>query len=289
MSKIEKNINEIIQNINNSEFLTAESKSYELLEDYPNNSHLLHILSISFFRQNKNLDALEFLNKAISLDKKNYTFLLTKGSILRQLSKFNDAIIIYNKLIEMKPDLWKVYFNRANLLSEMRRYKESIEDYNKVLQIDFNNYEAYFNKANNLVYLRKYNDALTNYDECLNISENYIPAMLEKTKVLLKLGNFEKAIEISNKIDLIDKNNLINIILKGEIFLMLHKLNDAEACFNQALKLNPNSKEAFGGISDIYHIKGEHDKANKMNIKDIGIIRFSLKKGVRFLNHYEKK
>ena len=133
MKEYDKNIKEIIKLLNNAEFPFAEKNSYELLKFYPNDTNILHFLSISLFRQNKNEKALEFLNKALSIDNKNHAFLLTKGSILRQQNKIDHALIIYDELIEMKPDFWQAYFNRGNLLSEIKRYKESIVDYNNVL------------------------------------------------------------------------------------------------------------------------------------------------------------
>ena len=171
----------------------------------------------------------------------------------------------------------------------MRRHEESIENYNKVIEIDSKNFEAYYHRANNLANIRKYHDALIDYDKSLSIKEDYIPAMMEKVKVLYKLKNYEKVIELCSKINLLEIGNEYSKVIKGEAFLALGKLKDAKKIFNEVLELNPNAKEAIGGIANIFTLQGNHDEANKLKVKYLGIIRFSQKAGLRVLDCYEKK
>jgi len=165
--------------------------------------------ALSFWENGKYTDpdkALEYLNKAISLDS-NYAEAYNnrgrawgnKGNYDRAISDFNKAIELntrytdahynrglvwhykgdydwaisdYSKAIELDPKGTYAYMNRGVAWEEKGDYDWAISDFNKAIELNTRDAKAYYNRGNAWYYKGNYDQAVSDYNDYLKINGN---------------------------------------------------------------------------------------------------------------------
>jgi tetratricopeptide (TPR) repeat protein len=84
------------------------------------------------------LKALEFIDKAITINPLNYKAWGDKGFLLKQMGEYDSALMCLNRAIGIKNDFIPPIYNKGVLLGLLGRYPEAIETYNQVLELDPN-------------------------------------------------------------------------------------------------------------------------------------------------------
>jgi tetratricopeptide (TPR) repeat protein len=84
------------------------------------------------------LKALEFIDKAITINPLNYKAWGDKGFLLKQMGEYDSALMCLNRAIGIKNDFIPPIYNKGVLLGLLGRYPEAIETYNQVLKLDPN-------------------------------------------------------------------------------------------------------------------------------------------------------
>ncbi len=82
--------------------------------------------------------ALEFIDKAISINPLNYKAWGDKGFFLKQMGEYDTALMCLDRAIGFKPDFIPPIYNKGVLLGLLGRFKEAIDAYNRVLDLDPN-------------------------------------------------------------------------------------------------------------------------------------------------------
>lgn len=142
--------------------------------------------------------------------------------------KYGKGLEYYNKSIALFPNISNVWLNKGNVLNLLGRDGEAMDAYNKALELDPNDSGIYFNKAKLLNELARYSDALEVIDESI------------------KLSPLDDA-----------------WLVKGNIYYNMGDLDNSLACFEQALKINPENEIVFNNKGCILADQGDHIKAIK--------------------------
>jgi len=102
-------------------------------------------------------------------------------------------------------------------------------------------------------------------------SDKLITEYLDKFKILLSTNDFENAIVTLEKLfSAISQfqTSLINAeqiyCFKGKVFLMMKRIEEAQASFEYALTINPESSEACEGLGNVFLMTGQYDNAKTM-------------------------
>jgi tetratricopeptide (TPR) repeat protein len=82
------------------------------------------------------LKALEFIDKAISIDPLNYKAWGDKGFLLKQMGEYDSALMCLERALGFKNDFIPSLYNKAVLLGLTGKFDEAIETYEKVLSLD---------------------------------------------------------------------------------------------------------------------------------------------------------
>ncbi len=85
--------------------------------------------------------ALDDFSRAIELKPNAYTY-TSRGSIYKELERYQNAIQDYSKAIELKSDQYFFYNKRANIYIIIGEYKKAVLDAQKVLTMRPNNSKA---------------------------------------------------------------------------------------------------------------------------------------------------
>jgi tetratricopeptide (TPR) repeat protein len=171
--------------------------------------------------------------------------LLTQGSKLSDIGKYEESIKYYDQALEEDPNLAAASYNKGIILSKLGKYEEAIESYNQALGEDPNHAAAFQNKGNALSQLGKYEEAIESYDQALKVDPNYATAFHNKGNTLSLLGKYEEAIESYNQALEVDPNCDLASKAKSNV---QEDLEDTK----YTLKSTYSSPDAFAGANQTY-------------------------------------
>jgi tetratricopeptide (TPR) repeat protein len=180
-----------LHHIQLKEFDSAGVLLHKALASSPDDPDILRILSVNFALQFKFDDALELIDRVISLSPKNALAHSNRGNILKELGRYDEALQALDMAIKLSPTYPEAYSNMGNVLQEMFRYEESLEWYDKAIKLNPQYAEAYSNKGNAFQYMGQFEEALHWFNKSTAINFNYVDGYWLKAMAQLPMGNFE--------------------------------------------------------------------------------------------------
>jgi tetratricopeptide (TPR) repeat protein len=123
-------------------------------------------------------EALEILNRLITLNPTIAYAYNNRGFAKYKLGDFEGAIVDFDKSIDLKNDYfyWPPY-NRANAKRALGRYKEAIEDFDLSLSYKPNHPEALNDRGETWEKMGERDKAIADYERALFFNADYKPAM----------------------------------------------------------------------------------------------------------------
>ena len=208
--------------------------------------------------------AMENIDKAISLNKKQAKYYEQKAEIYRNKKDFQNAITFYDKAIELNPNNSKYFYERAVCKYVIKKTEDAINDLSSALKIEekpeYYAYKSYYEKL-----IGKKNEALADIEKAIEISgedaPNYYVYIRRRTELKYELGFDLK--DILKDIDIVidgEKLNTNNLYwaysLKGKILESQKEYKEALEAYKKSLEFAEN-KEVLG-----YKIKFLEEKIN---------------------------
>jgi predicted O-linked N-acetylglucosamine transferase (SPINDLY family) len=193
-------------------------------------------------------EALLSYDKSISIQPDNADTWCNRGVVLQAIKRYEEALASYEKAISLKPRYPLAYNNRSFTLLELKRYEEAVLSYDKTIALNPNYPEPHYNRGNALVELRRYEEAILSYDKAIEMKSDYADAYGNRGNAFQELMRYEDAVSSYERAIKIKPNEQLLSNL-GITFQKegLHP-QEAEACFRQALVLNPDSNESRSNL-----------------------------------------
>lgn len=189
----------------NSYQLEARTNFFTALELNPNDFHIYQNIATLFYFTDDLETSIDYYKKALKLAPiQNHIDLLKKLIFIYfKLNKYEEAISCCEKAILLQPYDGEIYFILGNCLSKHEKFQKAIENYDFAIQVGYDQPEIYFNRAKAFF--------------CLHLIDQ---ALIDITRVLER-----------------DENHIESYKLRGFIFLLIHKEQEAYADFMNALKI----------------------------------------------------
>ena len=196
------------------------------IEANPNNADLFDNRARYYMFESQFDLALKDINKAVTLSPNNPLYYLTLSDVYLLTGKPANSGDALKKALSLDPKNNQALLRMAKLNLIIREYKTSMEYIRKALDVDPVNPQAYFTKA----------------------------------LVLLETGDTVKAVEDLKKA--VDQNqNYFEALMElGELYSMKKDQMGGDYLKN-ALKIQPNSKEALYMLGMFYQETGKYDAA----------------------------
>lgn len=142
--------------------------------------------------------AIEYMDKAISLDPKDTDYVLYKANIYYEAGQIQTAIEVMDQYIEMVPDYAGGYYRRGWFKDNIKDIDGAIEDYTTSITLDSDYPYAIMSRGN--MYLLKGENELAKKDFEMVVQKDTIPEEGSCTMyALMHLGRNDEAIEWMNK------------------------------------------------------------------------------------------
>lgn len=174
---------------------------------------------------------------------KNGELIKAKKMYLKGLATEPDNIVILNNLAEIH--------SRMGDDSKTKGYgKILLKNCNKLLNYKKTK-EILIIKANALLYLEKDNEINEVLDELLKIDPDNMTALFHKSHHLEKHGQHREALKYNERILKKYPYDIIALLSKGRNLVELNEFDEAEACYNIVLEIDPKNKAAITEIDII--------------------------------------
>ena len=230
--------------------------------------------------QGNSIDALFFCDEVLRFEPNNIEGLITKGTALILLEKYNRSILAFDKTLELEPlnvdalggkgvsllalgedekaltyittalefepDNIYSLVGKASFLEKQGYFMKAIIEYDKVMEVDPEHDFALLQKARLSIKLfeddpDKYEEALSYYDQILAFEPNNLAAIVGKANILSHQGEDQKAILAYGEVLEHDPDNADALLGLGTILLKLEQYNLAIETFENILKIDPGN------------------------------------------------
>lgn len=162
------------------------------------------------------------------------------ATVQRYQRKYVEALKNYDLALSMTPNAVTLLKNRASLFLELDSINRAYMDYEKVILLDTDDIESRY--YHGLLSLRRgdVTVATADFADLLRIDESS-PYTIEAQATLQKtLGNYDKAVDYFSKLISMQRKDSYEALLnRGECYLEMKRLNDAEKDIRAALAVAP--------------------------------------------------
>ena len=148
--------------------------------------------SLGLFNQQKQLEAITMLNKAIALNPKFAKAYYNRGCYRLQSHSLDDAIEDFTQLIKLEPGS-KGYMGRGYTYLLKKEYQKAIEDLSVAVLNDPKNANAFYYRGSVYTQQEKYTQALADFDKAIELQTNYAIAYNDRGSVKIKMKDFTAA------------------------------------------------------------------------------------------------
>lgn len=178
-----------VQYIQCNNFQSAILLLRQILRIKPRHLRALRLMAIAHAKQGLNIEALEFIDKAIDADGRDGVVYSNKGNILQNLGRHSEAVINYLKAIELSPEYAEAYGNLGNVQQTLRHYQHALKSYQEAINRDPVNPDFYCNMGNCFLAMDMKGEAYSAYLKAIELQPNHADAQYFLS--LLALRNFD--------------------------------------------------------------------------------------------------
>ena len=164
------------------------------LRDHNHASSLHAMYAQVCFHLEKNMQALDSIERILSVDPENPQWLIQYGAILEKLMRYEASEQAYVKALKLNPNLKMANFNLGNLYVKMGQLDDALASYNQVISLDENDFNAYLNLGEAYRSFELFDDAIAAYQKCLEKNNSLMPAQLAIFDCLVAKGHKEEAL-----------------------------------------------------------------------------------------------
>jgi tetratricopeptide (TPR) repeat protein len=189
--------------------------------------------------------------KAISLDPRRAELYINCGNVLQDLGRFKQAIDCYDKAIRLKPDLAVAHNHRGAALRGAKRFVEALHAYDKAISLDPRYADAYNNRGMVLQDLKRLDEALASYDQAVSLNPAYAEAHNNRGDLLLKLKRLDEAFASCGRAITLKPDRPETYVISGDALLGLKRLGEALVHYDKAIELKPDYAEAYNDRGNV--------------------------------------
>jgi tetratricopeptide (TPR) repeat protein len=167
-----------------------------------------------------------------------------RGIIADREGKWGAAVQYFSKAVTLDPELAAAWAAMGDTLLENDKYNGADESYSRALQIDPENEKAWLGKGRTMRALGRWGAAIQCLDKYNSLVPNDKDAWLLKGDTLFDKEKYRRAIDAYNKYIELHQADSYALGKKGIAFNMLGMLDDAIACLEESVRLDPSNKDA---------------------------------------------
>lgn len=281
-----------------------------LLKQNPKNVEVLHALAILSTQEEKFNDAVEYLQKAITLQPNNPLFHLHFANVLKIQGHLDQSIETLKKVIKLDPNCLSAYNNLGSAYFSQGKFSEAIQAYRTALEKQPDYVDANYNLGLALIKNNELDAAVTLLENLLENLPTHFAARFHLACTLMRQEKISQAekhflkIEEAHPFHFETQTNLATCFLKqgalkearkhytnalelapqdtqvlfnlGVIDTQLDNIDTAIQFYQRAIQVNPDFFEAHNNLGTVFLLK-----------QHIGLALHHFKEALRIQPHNE--
>ncbi|MFM7085075.1 MAG: tetratricopeptide repeat protein, partial [Hyphomicrobium sp.] len=189
-------------------------------------------------------EALEYFQKALSINPHYAEAYFNYGNALYELKRYEEAISAFQKALHIQPLYLDALINCGNGLCDLKRYDEGIASYQKALAINPNSAEAYNNLGHAFNDLKRYEEAVGAFKKALQINPHYVEAYNNLGNTLFELKRHEDAIAVFKKVLSLNPHHAPSYFNLGNAYFERKRYEEAVAAYTRATEIKKDYDSA---------------------------------------------
>jgi tetratricopeptide (TPR) repeat protein len=166
--------------------------------------------------KNKFLEkAMEYIDKAISLDSRSVDAYIVKGDIYTEKNLGSDAAVNYNKALDIDKISTEAILRKGILYRRTTSYDVAIETLNEAIKIDPSFAPAYREMGENYYLKGNVERAKDEYKKYLSLSKNNFSARLRYASLLFRTKDYQNALNEAQQLLKMNPENITAIRIKA--------------------------------------------------------------------------
>ncbi|CAG8633482.1 15886_t:CDS:2 [Funneliformis caledonium] len=260
--KLHPAYNEALKALNNKRYEETVLWLTCLLQHYPSSySARCDRAYINSLLLGQHFRALEDLNIALCIKKKNPHAWYLRGEIFRRIGHYEDALVDINKSLQLSSESAISYGIRGAILYKLKRFNKALEDLDCSLQKLPNNGYCLSFRGATLMKIGSNNKALVDFNKALEINSGDAFALVKRASLHHTLClNDSALIDINNALS-INPCNYKALLIRGEIFAAMKRDSEALLDINKSLGINPNNIKGLKILAKLYHKMNRNEEA----------------------------
>lgn len=222
-------------------------------------------------KMNRSMEAKEVYEKALQFDNSNPDIYYNLGVVFLEQNKGTQALVYFEKALELDPDHEQALMNSAILIQEngtpiMRRV--AYERLILLIKKGKGNERVYFNLGMLSMDDKRIEHAESWFKKAIKIRDDFRSALFN---LALLLSDDKKPLESVTYLKQLLKyhpDHIKGLILLGDIYINHMKdLDEAEACYNKILSLDPSNIQATHNLCVVHVERGNLEEGEKCLVK----------------------
>ena len=242
------------------QFEEAEALYRGLLQKYPKDFDLLHLLGMLLGQKGDFQAALDLVKKALAVEPRNTAALVTLGNCYRAMGQLEEALAIYDQSLAINPKNVTALENRSPTLHALKRPEQALASYDALLAITPDNADALTARGELLRDLNRPVEALVNFESAARLKHDAI-THFNCANAYAALDKHEQAILSYNNALELEPGNADILSNRGESLRLVCRYEDAVASIEQALQNIPNHEGALINHGLALRDMGRHEKS----------------------------
>ncbi|KAM6273869.1 tetratricopeptide repeat protein 6 [Porphyrio hochstetteri] len=209
-------------------------------------------------------------NRALALCPSHFQAYMGRAAYYGSKGRYSKAILNCNEAIKILPDSEQAYYYRGTLKYQNKTFKAAIEDFSKTIDLNKTCTLAYYNRAVCYHQIKDIRNALKDYGIILLLEvskEIALKVLINRGLLYMELGDYSDACEDFKEAALLSSDDSQIFQAIGICYHRLHEFKEAVRSFDQVLKLDPVSVDAYLGRGNSYMENG-HETGCKQAQKD---------------------
>ena len=237
--------------INIPEFVNIGRRSWEkIVDEFSQQAHYYFTMARSYVGKQKIGQAMQALEKAISLDPTYARSYVFKGHIEFANDMYDRALISYEKAAQYDKRDAELYVNLGTTRYKLGKYKKAIQAFDHAEAINANPFDVFIGRAlayAKLDHLRRAIDELT---RALEINSQSAIAYYERGICYSLLDDLENAIKDLQRVTRLEPSNERAYEKLGACYYQLHRYQKAMQSFTSAIVLQPEQYKLYQSRGD---------------------------------------
>ncbi|KFQ04504.1 Tetratricopeptide repeat protein 6, partial [Haliaeetus albicilla] len=209
-------------------------------------------------------------NQALALCPSHFQAYMSRAAYYGSKGRYSKAILNCNEAIKILPSSARAYFYRGTLKYQNKTFKAAIEDLSKTIDLNKTCILAYYSRAVCYHQIKDFKKALKDYGILLLLElskEIAFKVLINRGLLYVELGDYTNACEDFKEATLLSPYDSQVFQAIGICYHRLNEFEEAVRSFDQALKLDPVSVDAYVGRGNSYMENG-HEAGCKQAQKD---------------------